>query len=137
MNIPILITACITLLTFLAHLIVGSMETAQLQPKRLTTVETISNYDTVERHWMQSMCAFQIVSVDLLVVAILLFAIALTDWVPLERIITQGLAVLFLLWAFSWLASLLWYKRPPRDYLLLSQWAFFLLCAGLLFWGAR
>ena len=73
MNIPVLIVACITFLAFVAHVLGGTKETAAIEPDRAQP--------TLTKHWVQAMCAFQMLSVDLLVVAGALFAIALKDFV--------------------------------------------------------
>lgn len=129
MNIPILITACISLLAFIAHTFIGTKETATLLP---------SNEDEkLIHHWKQSMCAFQMLSIDLLLVTIALFTISLTDLISFEYELTIFLSLVFLLWGLVWLVQLYWLKSKPKTYIVLAQWVFWFVCSGLLFWALR
>jgi len=134
MNIPVLIAACISLIGLLAHLFVGTKETATLNPKEIDK-ETI-NSDKRSINWKQAMCAFQLVTVDLLAVTVVLFIVSLTDIIPFEYEVTLFIASLLLLWGFAWLVQLLVLKTKVKSYAALPQWAFFFSCSGLLFWGA-
>ncbi len=67
MNIPVLIVACISLLALVAHAFIGTKESASISPDK-------SN-EKLTQHWKQSMCAFQVVTIDLLLVTIILFTI--------------------------------------------------------------
>ena len=60
MNIPVLIVACITGLAVIAHILGGTHETARLAPE--------PSEGKLSAHWVQAMCAFQMLSVDLAVV---------------------------------------------------------------------
>ncbi|MEE9319555.1 MAG: hypothetical protein V3U76_03835 [Granulosicoccus sp.] len=128
MNIPVVVAACISTLALVAHIFIGTKETAAIAP-------TDGN-KKLELHWKQSMCAFQMLSVDLLLVTIVLFVIGLTDLVSIEPELTLLLSLVFLLWGIVWFIQLLWLKSKPVTYLVLAQWAVWLLCAGLLYWGA-
>jgi hypothetical protein len=128
MNIPVLITACISLLAFIAHTFVGTKETAALSP-------AVENEKLVI-HWKQSMCAFQMLTIDLLLVTIALFTIALTDIISFESELILFLSLLFFLWGVVWLIQLVWLKTRAKTYLILAQWLFWFVCSGLLYWGA-
>lgn len=128
MNLPILIAASITSLAFFAHTFVGTREALQTKPSN-----TAPN---IQQYWKQSMAAFQMVTVDLLLLSMLLWIIALTNWVPAEQTITLFLSGWFLLWGIAWLLQLLFLSKNKKDYLLLSQWLFWLVNAALLYWGA-
>ena len=128
MNIPVLIVACITLLAFVAHVLGGTKETAAIEPD--------SAQPTLTKHWVQAMCAFQMLSVDLLVVAGALFAISLKDFGDIEPLATQCFAMLFLAWGIVWIVQLLWLKRAAATLLKLPHWVVWFVCSGLLFWGA-
>ncbi|MGH1339421.1 MAG: hypothetical protein ACRBFS_25095 [Aureispira sp.] len=131
MNIPILIAACITSLAFVAHTFVGTQEALKTAPKKLkTTVE-----DKIQQHWLQSMGAFQMVTIDLLLVSLILWALALTNWIPMEREVTLLLSAWFFLWGIAWLVQLLFLTKDKKDYLLLGQWLFWLVNAALLYWS--
>ncbi len=135
MNAPILVAAAIVFVAFLAHTIVGNREAWQTRPPGLDG-ETGDIDAPVERHWVQSFCAFQLVTVDLFVLTVVLGALGSTDLVPAERTVAMALTGLFVLWGAAWLVTLRVLGRPRRDYGLLSQWAFWFVCAGLLYWGA-
>lgn len=132
MNFPILIAASITSLAFLAHVFVGTKEVLKIQPKALQPkVEK-----RIQQYWMQSMAVFQLVSIDLLLFSLVLWAISLTDWIPAERELTLFFSVWFLLWGIGWLFQLFFLTQNKKDYLLLGQWLFCLVNAVLLYWGA-
>ena len=134
MNVPILIAACISLLGLLAHFFVGSKETASLKPEKGD--QEIESGDKRLINWKQSMCAFQLVTVDLIGVTVALFLISLTDILPFEYELTLIIATLFLLWGVAWLVQLIILKAKASSYTALPQWVFFFSCSGLLFWGA-
>lgn len=128
MNIWILSVACITVVACVAHVLVGTKETATIAPtspdKKLTP------------NWVQAMCAFQMLSVDLLVVAIALFAIVFFDLGPVERPLVLLFSLLFFLWGLVWVIQLHWLKRPEASLLRLPHWIIWFLCSGLLYQGS-
>ena len=128
MNIPVLIVAGIMALAVLAHVFVGTKETATLRPSEPGAKET--------GHWVQAMCAFQMLSVDLLAVTAALFALGLYDLGPLKRPLTFGLAGLFLLWGIVWLVQAFWVQKSVRALVTLPHWIVWFPCAGLLAWAA-
>ena len=91
---------------------------------------------SVVRNWVQLMCAFQLVSVDLLAVAVVLYLLAFTQYLSPTQGIALGMAVLFALWGISWLLQLAFLRRPRKDYLFLGHWVFWFVCSGLMAWGA-
>lgn len=135
MNVPILVAGAIVFVAFLAHSVVGNREAWHTRPAGIGG-KTAGTDATIERHWVQSFCAFQLVTVDLFVLSVVLGALGATDLVPAERTVAIALAGVFLLWGTAWLVTLRVLGRPRRDYGLLSQWAFWFVCAGLLYWGA-
>lgn len=128
MNLPVLIAASITSLAFFAHTFVGTKEALQTRPPNTAAL--------IQQYWKQSMAAFQLVTVDLLLLSLLLWLIALTDWIPAKSTLTLFLSGWFLLWGLAWLGQLLFLSKNKKDYLLLSQWLFWLVNAALLYWGA-
>lgn len=126
MQIPELIVAFILLAAVIAHVFVGTRETAALRPvdSHLTT------------HWAQAMCAFQMLSVDLLAVCVLLFAIALYDLGAIEPTLVLLLAALFLLWGVAWVIQTLWLQRDVKMLFRLPHWLVWFFCSGVLFWAA-
>jgi uncharacterized membrane protein len=137
MNTPIAAAALITLLAFLAHVFIGLKETFSTAPRKLTTPSALPRFETIERHWVQSLCAFQLVSVDLLALSVVLSLLAFTDWIEPKHGVALALAALYALWGAIWLFQLLALKRPAKDLLILGHWIFYFSCAGLIFWGAR
>ncbi len=128
MNIPVLVVAIVMTLTVLAHVIGGTRETATLEPKGASG-KPMAN-------WVQTMSAFQMLTLDLIVVTGLLYVIALRNVLPAEPQITLGLAVYFALQGLLWLGHILWLARPGATALSLPHWLVWLVLAGLLVLGA-
>lgn len=126
MNIPVLIVASITLIAFVAHVFGGTRETAAIAPK---------NDEKLTIFWVQAMCAFQMLSVDLLALAALLFAILFWNLGPGEELILRLLSVLYFLWGVVWVAQVYWLQKPNATLLRLPHWMIWFLCAGLLYFG--
>ncbi|MBU1238026.1 MAG: hypothetical protein KJ634_14040 [Gammaproteobacteria bacterium] len=128
------------LLALLAHVLAGVRETMSIRPSSILpdTADRISEAaGTLERNWTQALCAFQLVTVDLLALTALSFLLAFTDLIPQQRPVALVLAGFFALWGVAWLVQLVVLKVPRKNYLLLGHWAFWFLCAGLSFWGAQ
>lgn len=136
MNTQLFMVGCVTAFAFLAHLFVGTKESLSISPAKLTHLPEQTALPTLEKNWLQTMCAFQMISVDLLTVSILLFVMALTDIIPFERPIILALSAVYLLWGFAWMLQLVLLKANGKIYLSLGQWILWLLCSGLLYWGA-
>lgn len=128
MNIPVLIVACITALALGAHVFVGTRETVAIAPPEGDRKRT--------GHWVQAMCAFQMLSVDLLLVTVALFAVAIMDFGALERSIILLFGLLYVLWGAAWVVQMQWLKAHGIRLFRLPQWLVWFACAGLLFVGA-
>lgn len=126
MNIPILGIATLMLLATLAHLFIGSRETLSLDPGAQDAKRSAN--------WVQAVCAWQLLSVDLLIVTGVLFVIGLTDVIPHERILTRGLSAYFAIWAVVWLVQMLWLRRT--GVFALPHWIGFAIAAAVLFLAA-
>ena len=127
MNIPVFIVACIMLLVVLAHVIGGTKETAAIEPQE--------DGSKLVTHWVQAMCAFQMLSVDLALMAALLFAVAIWDLGAAEIWIIKISSGVFFLWGVVWVVQLLWLSRPSVTLFKLPHWAVWFLCSGLLLLG--
>lgn len=127
MNVPVLIVAIITLIAFIAHVFGGTRETAAIVPKE---------DEKLVVSWVQAMCAFQMLAVDLLALALLLFAIVFWDLGPGESLILQLASALYFLWGVVWVVQVLWLRTPSATLLRLPHWIVWLLCSGLLFFGS-
>jgi len=137
-NYPITAALALILLAFFAHITGGLIESLSVRPARNGGASnSASDYDRIERNWVQLICAFQLVSVDLAAVAIVLYLLAFTDYLMPAQSIAVGMSLLFVLWGISWLLQLSFLKRPARDYLFLGHWSFWFLCSGLTYWGAQ
>jgi len=67
---------------------------------------TDRSLEALDRNWVQAMCAFQLVSVDLLVLAGVLYLLAFTEWLSLRQEIGFAMAGLFFMGAGKvWLSS--------------------------------
>lgn len=127
MNLPILATAILLTLALFAHFCVGTRETAGLRP-----AENDSNKNRI-----QALCVFQLASIDLLLLAVLCYLLALSDILPDKRTIAYAIAAYLVLWGIAWLAQLKAARADGKTCLLLSQWILFFGCAGLMLWGAQ
>jgi len=136
MNYQIAIAGGITALALLAHVFVGVRETLATAPEKIAEKARIQNFHTIERNWIQALCAFQLVTVDLFVLSALSFIVAFTDLIGPRKYVALGLAALYALWGTVWMFQLLVLRRPARDFLLLGHWAVWFICAVLVFWGA-
>ncbi len=136
MSYPITIAGAIVFLALIAHTFVGSREALSTRPSQAPALAA-DEAATIERNWVQSVCAFHLVTVDLLVLSVLLVLLGTTDVLPARRELALFAAGFFVLWGTAWIVPLLMLQRRLKDFLLLGQWAFWFGCAGLLVWGAQ
>jgi len=138
MNYPIAFVFGLICLVILAHLFGGIRESLTVRPSKnaLEHMDGLS-FKRIERNWVQLMCAFQLVSIDLIAVAVVLYLLAFTGYLHPAQQIAFGMAILFIGWGLAWLVQLASLKREKRDYFLLGQWVLWFICSGLLVWGAR
>lgn len=127
MNYPILAASILVSVALLAHAFVGLRESYSVRPAD----------PALERNWVQSLCAFQLVTIDLAVLASLLFALAATDWIPARRGVALAVAGFFASWGLAWLLQLAALRRPAKDYGILGHWIYWFVCGALVFWGAQ
>ena len=130
------IVASVTTLAFFAHVFGGIPQSLTAEPAKLVDKARTNNLENPQRHWAQLMCAFQLVTVDLLALSILLFLLAFTEVFVQKQMIGFSLSALYFLRGCSWLVQLLFLKRPAKDYLMLGQWIFWFGCSALVYWGS-
>lgn len=136
MNYQLAIVGALTFLALLAHIFGGIRESLSVAPAKLADTEKVANFEALERNWVQSMCAFQLVTVDLLVLSALLFLLAFTDVLLQKQLIGFGLAAFYFLWGCAWLVQIFALRRKAKDYLLLGHWIFWFGCSALIYWGS-
>lgn len=136
MNYPVTISGAIVLFAFFAHTFIGSREALSTRPRGLSA-ESGVDVMVVERNWVQSLCAFQLVTIDLFVLSVLLLVLGTTDLLPARREIAVIASGFFTLWGTAWLVQLIVLRCSLKDYLKLGQWGIWFVCAGLLLWGAQ
>ena len=136
MNYQLATVAAVTAAAFFAHVFGGIPQSLHADPAKLADEDKAHTLETPQRNWVQLMCAFQLVTVDLLAVSILLFVVALTDVLVQKQMIGFSLSALYFLWGCSWVVQLFALKRPPKDYLLLGQWIFWFGCSAVIYWGS-
>ena len=136
MNYQLATGAAITAAAFLAHVLGGIPQSLTAEPAKLADKDKAASLELPQRHWVQLMCAFQLVTVDLLAVSVLLFLVALTDVFAQKQLIGFSLSALYFLWGCSWVVQLFALKRPAKDYLLLGQWIFWFGCSAVIYWGS-
>ncbi|MFM8901527.1 MAG: hypothetical protein ACKOF9_16515 [Burkholderiales bacterium] len=137
MNYPIAAACGLTLLAFLAHMTGGIRESLSIRPSKVAS----ASFDRdqlvkLNRNWVQSMCAFQLVSIDLLALAGILYLLGFTDLLAPKALIGFALAGWYFLWGCVWLLQLAALRQKPKEYLFLGHWAFWFGCAGLIYWGS-
>lgn len=128
MNAFVLVVACISSIATVAHIFGGIKETAAIAP--------LPGNKKLKTHWMQAMCAFQMLSVDLIIVSVALFVVAFADLEPHEGKYVLTLSFLFFLWGTVWVVQLIWLKARPSTHFRLPQGLLWFLCSGLLYIGA-
>lgn len=126
MNIPVLIVACVLALAAVAHVFGGTRKTLRIEP---------DGSSDLTRHWVQAMCAFQMLAVDLLAVTLFLFGVALWDLGSAEGAILKGLIALFVLWRIVCRIQTRWLNRPDAGLLRLPHWLVWFVCARVLSFG--
>ena len=136
MNYQLAAVAAITAAAFFAHVFGGIPQSMKAEPAKLGVEDKAGNLETPQRHWVQLMCAFQLVTVDLLAVSALLFLVALTDVFVQKQLIGFSLSALYFLRGCSWVVQLFALKRPAKDYLLLGQWIFWFGCSAVIYRGS-
>ena len=127
MNLPIFLAGCFSLAALAAHSIIGTRESASLAPKGTS--------QELKTHWIQSMCAFQLVTIDLLAITIALFVIAVTDLIYFEKELSFIIAAIYAFWGMAWLIQLGFLKVTLKEYFKLPQWILFWVCSLLIFFG--
>ena len=137
MNYPIVIAGGLTLLACLAHITGGFAQSLSIAPSKIadTRIEQ-GALAALDRNWAQVMCAFQLVTVDLLALSVVLYLLAFTNLLAPKQAVAFAVSAIYGFWGCAWLVQLLALKRSPKAYLLLGHWAFWFLCAGLIYWGA-
>ena len=126
MNLFALIAGLLTLLAFGAHAFVGAREFTSLDPGPTP--------GPARTAWVQALCGWHWVSLDLLATGILFVLIGLAEVIPDEASVLLILSVYFTLCGLVWLGTLaVSGAAVERRYLVLGQWAFCLLIAALAF----
>ena len=138
MNYPLTIVLVIMVVAFAAHMTGGVIQSLTVQPSKVSGGNPAANgkLEELDRNWVQSMCAFQLVSVDILVVVGVLYLLAFTDALAPRQMIGFALAGWFVFWGVAWLVQLAALKSKPKEYLMLGHWSVWFLCAGLVYWGS-
>jgi hypothetical protein len=139
LNLPIAAVSVLMLLALLAHTLVGAREARSVRPSLIMPKgsTTESSAERLERNWAQSLCAFQLVTVDLLALTALSFLLAFTEVISPKKPIALALAGYSLLWGIAWLIQLAVLKSPRKNFFLLGHWVLWFLCAVLVYWGAQ
>lgn len=66
MNYQLAVAGGLTVLALFAHVFGGIRQSLSVEPAKLADQQKLANFETLDRNWVQSMCAFQLVTVDLL-----------------------------------------------------------------------
>lgn len=123
------IAGALTLLAFGAHAVVGAQEFRQFAPS--------PDAGKPRTAWVQALGGWHWVSVNLLAAALLFLLIGFTDLVPEEPTILLVLSAYFALCGLAWLATVSVVGQGiERRYLVLGQWLFCFLVAGLAYFAS-
>jgi magnesium-transporting ATPase (P-type) len=133
MNSYMLAAGIVGTVGFFIHIVWGTLESLSTSPARLNFAPS----SATQTRWMQLMCAFQVLSIDLAASAALAFFLALTPWLEPRPLLAYMLSGWNALRALAWLVQLLALRRPLGDYARLPQWVFFSACCVLCYLGAR
>ena len=136
MNYQLATVGGLTALALVAHVFGGIRQSLSVEPAKLADKEKLANFEALDRNWVQSMCAFQLVTVDLLALSVLLFLLAFTDVFVQKQLIGFALAAFYFLWGCAWLVQIVALKRKAMDYLVLGHWSFWFGCSALIYWGS-
>ncbi len=129
MNLAAAIAGALTLVAFGLHAVVGAREFRQFAPD--------PDAGQPRTAWVQALSGWHWVSVSLLAAAALFFLIGFSDVIPAESAVLIGLSVYFGLCGFAWLVTVATAGRGvARRFLVLGQWLFCLLVAGLAYLAA-
>jgi len=134
MNIALIVPAVITGLALIAHTLVGTQEALSTSPQKVLSTGLTP---AVERHWIQNLCAFQMVTVDLLFVTGLLISCLIMQRYPSEQELLFILSAWFGLWGLAWLVQLLALRCRRRHYWQLCQWCLWMNCSICLYSAAQ
>jgi hypothetical protein len=135
-NYQFAIVGGLTSLALLAHVFGGIRQSLSIEPSKLTSTTQAANLEGLDRNWVQSVCAFQMVTVDLLALSALLFLLAFTNVIHQKQAVGFALSAFYFLWGCLWLIQLVVLRRKAMDYLVLGHWIFWFLCSALIYWGA-
>lgn len=137
MNYQIATVMGLTIAATFAHVTGGLLQSLSISPVKVMPMKAgDAQREQLDRNWVQSMCAFQLVTVDLIALSVVLYLIAFTDVLMQKQLIGFSIAALYFFWGCSWLLQLFSLKRKAKDYLYLGHWVFWFVCAGLTYWGA-
>lgn len=127
MNLLATIAGVSTLVGASIHAVVGGREFSLIKPQDAEKPREI---------WLQTLCGWHWVSVDLLLAATVLLLIGLTDLIPAESVVFSVTGSYFGLCGVVWLSTAIISGRDvDRVLLKLSQWIFCFLIASLAFWA--
>lgn len=116
---------------FVAHLVGGVLQTLSIRPSKIAKrYGTDQSLEILDRNWLQAMCAFQLVSVDLIALAGLLYLLAFTD------VLAPRQAIGFAIAGLAWFIQIGALKCKLKEYLLLGHWSIWFPCSGLVYWGS-
>ncbi len=128
MNIPLLIAGILSLVAFLAHAFVGDQEYRQLKPATGSPAK-------LKETWVQVRSGWHWVSVDLLLSAILLLLISLTDYIQAKSEVLFLLSLYFLVTGIVWLITVFVSRNNTKQIFVLGQWIFCFVVSALVYYG--
>lgn len=113
------------------------MQSLSIQPSKVAKkYDTEQSLVVLDRNWVQLMCAFQLVSVDLLAISGVLYLLAFTELLAPRQAIGFAVAGLFFFWGIVWFAQVGALKPKLKEFLLLGHWSVWFVFSGLVYWGS-
>ncbi|MEM6632472.1 MAG: hypothetical protein AAF694_22570 [Bacteroidota bacterium] len=124
MNYWFLASSILTGIAFFVHIIQGSKETKILRVS-----------EGSKQSYLQAFAAFQLVSVDLLLLALVLGWMTLNPHLDIIRTLGPILLIWLMGWLVAWITSLLLSRGGKAYFWKLPQWILFFVLCILIFFG--
>ncbi len=127
MNVLAAVAGALTLVAVGIHAFVGGRKFGLIRPE---------NPEKPLEVWLQALCGWHWVSVDLLLASATLLTIGLTDLIPAERVVLSVIGAYFGLCGIVWFVTVVISGRDvDRSLLKMAQWIFCFLISALAFWS--
>jgi hypothetical protein len=132
MNYILIVSAFITLVSWLTHSLYGDYALRRLNPRGASWRDDEPAYHS----WIMARAGWHAWGVDLLATGIVQLLIVFSTVVPHPRLVLQVFAGYFASYCLFFLLTMLISGAPARLYFRLGQWILMLLISCLLVWAS-